>query len=896
MAAQAVEFPGPVSLPQDGASLAVTRVRLPAADRDYFVTGSGGGFLNLNRFNPFNGFFTVLQRLHLGGEVSAVVPWQGVDAPAVGLVVATRNPDRVLRLQVNGDFPYLEVLAEVALEEDPGGLAFVGNVPAGPMELAVSLPGVDRVVFLGDRAGVWSVVSETATGDGPASLVGVDLDGDGVRELVVAQSGPLSGTLGILRRAPDGTYPLTTVTLPGVAPGLVAAHDLDGDGRLELAVAVAGVPEVVFYADAAGSLQEVNRATLTFTAQTIHLVELADGAPGLFVARAERGLLEFAGLYGGQWQRIDTYYPGCRPHDFGFVDLDGDGLDDLISVGGSGNVLTGMLGDGRPGFAGFPALSLDRNPGSFVSEDIDGDGREDLLLSDANQTTLSLSRGLPDGSLSHTPVSLELDFTPGYILAVELDGDPGLELAVLDIVAADLVLLDLSPTFVLTVLSRNPVGSFPHFIDAGDLDGDQFVDLVVLTQDTPEVAVLYGAGDGTVSETVRVGFDNPARRIVPLDLDADGLLDLAAADGISRVWTRTNTNGRQFDNQSFVNAGSGAIYLATGDLDGDLDDDLVVVNRSENTLSFLENDGSGFLVRRIGGHALPGQPAGMVLADFDLDGRLDVLLNLQSEEALGLVFGVGDWSYSLTEEYQGGPDMAGIDTADFNLDGVPDILALDRSLLLGLTLLNGDPGQVAVAPTALTGGCRDGRWELRVKPDRPGPWRLELKREDRWQVVMADGQALIGERDYDAGTWTLRLDPTEVALFTVPGGSGLLARLSIGAGADREDQVWTLSGGCGVAPDLSLPRVRWQNEPWPNPFNPSVRARIRLERGGPLRVAVYDLAGRQVAVLASGEFPSGSYEVRWDGLADGRPAAAGLYLMRVEAPGVRLQRKLMLIK
>jgi len=892
----AAEFSGPIALPQDGASLSVVRVRLPGVDQDYFATGSGDGFLNLNRYNLSNRYFTVLHRLYVGGRVTMIVPWQGPEAPPMGVVVATTNPDRVLFVKINTAYPFFEISAEVALAEDPGDLAYVGAVPGGAMELAVGLPGVDRVVFVGQSAGMWSVLSETATGDDPSSLVGMDLDGDGVRELVVAQTGPLSRTLGVLRRQPDGSYPLETISLPGVAPALVTAWDLDGDGKQELAVAGAENPLVIFYAADTGSLVEIDRTNLTILARTFHLTRLLGGSTGLFAASEARGLLEFSSLDNGQWQRRDTYYPGCRPRDFAFADADGDGLDDLIAVGGEADLLTLMLGDERPGFAGFPAFGLDRSPGSFVSDDIDGDGWRDLLLSDADETTLSLSRGLSDGSLSPVSCTLELGFRPGYILGANMDADPALELAVLDFVAAELVILDYSPTSELTVLSRTPAGVFPYFIAAGDLDADQAVDLMVLSQDDQEVAVFFGTGEGTVDQIVTMGFEAPAHWIVPLDLDGDGLLDLAATDGNSRVWTLTNSGGRRFGSESFVNAGSGALHMSAGDLDGDQDDDLVVANRNENTLSFFENDGSGSLVRRIGGYALTGQPAGVVLADFNRDGRLDVLLNLKNDEILSLVFWVSNWSYSLPAEIPGGPEITGIDAVDFNLDGVPDILALDRSLLLGLTLLNSYRGQVAVAATALTASCQDGVWELRVRPDRPGPWRVELKQGRQWRVVMVNGHAFVGQQDFDGDTWILQLDKAELRAWSDIGGEVLQARLTVGEGPDEETDTRTFAADCTVGASPDLPRVEWQREPWPNPFNPSVRARIALGRAGPLRIAVFDLAGHRVSSLVSGDYPAGNVEVQWDGSSGGSPVGAGVYLLRVETTGALLQRKLILIK
>lgn len=891
----AVEFPGPTVLPQDGASLAVAKVRLPGADRDYFATGSGGGFLNLSRYDLSSEYFTVLQRQFVGGEVSGIVPWLGPGAPAVGLIVATTNPDRLLFVQVSDGFPYYDILAEIDLSEDPGGLAFVGDVAGDDVQLAVALPGIDQIVLLAHLGGAWTLAAEIPTGDTPASLVGVDLDGDGVRELIAAQAGALSQTLGVFRRQPDGSYPLETVTLPGISPALVDAFDLDGDGRRELAVAGASEPTIVFYSEIDGVLVETSRAALAIPARAMHLGALPEGAPGLFVASDERGLLEFASFIGGQWLHEETIYPGCRPLDFALVDMDGDEVDDLISVGGAASILTTMLGDNEPGFAGWPAFSLDRNPGSFVSADIDGDGWRDLLLSDANKKSISLTRGQPGGALGPAWQTLDLGFIPGFILAANMDQDPALELAVLDIVAEELVVVDLEGSSLIP-LSRSAVGDFPYFIAAGDLDGDQAMDLMVLSQDVPEVAVLYGAGDGGVDEIANLGFEYSAHWIRPIDLNGDGLPDLAAADASSRIGVLLNQGGRQFGEESVRNAGRGVLQMVTGDLDGDFDLDLVVANRNENSLSFFENDGSGSLVTRILKHPLPGQPAGIVLEDFDRDGQLDVLVNLKNAELLGIVFGLTSWSYSPALQVPGGPEMVGLDTSDFNQDGVPDILVLDRLLMLGLVLLNEDPGQVAVAPSALAAECLGTVFELRIRPDRPGPWRVELKRDQVWQTVMANGRSSVGEGEFSGETWLLRLSAAVLAEWGHGAARELDVRLSVGEGAAREMETRTFALDCGQRTTVVLPRLAWQREPWPNPFNPAVKADIVMRRAGPLRVGVYDLAGRELATLASGNFPAGVVAVHWDGIASGRPVGAGVYLLRAETPGGLIQRKVILVK
>jgi hypothetical protein len=72
----------------------------------------------------------------------------------------------------------------------------------------------------------------------------------------------------------------------------------------------------------------------------------------------------------------------------------------------------------------------------------------------------------------------------------------------------------------------------------------------------------------------------------------------------------------------------------------------------------------------------------------------------------------------------------------------------------------------------------------------------------------------------------------------------------------------------------------------PNPFNPRTTIRFDLPTAGPVRLSVYDLAGRLVKVLVEGKIPAGSHEAVWDGRdSSGRAVPSGSYLARLVAGG-----------
>ncbi len=110
------------------------------------------------------------------------------------------------------------------------------------------------------------------------------------------------------------------------------------------------------------------------------------------------------------------------------------------------------------------------------------------------------------------------------------------------------------------------------------------------------------------------------------------------------------------------------------------------------------------------------------------------------------------------------------------------------------------------------------------------------------------------------------------------------------------DEVCSATG-VDEPPPSAPPAVATLHPPVPNPFNPRTTIRFELPGAVRIKLAVYDLNGRLVARLAGGELPAGAHEVVWDGRdGDGRPAASGIYLCRLDAGGVVRGQRLALIR
>lgn len=87
--------------------------------------------------------------------------------------------------------------------------------------------------------------------------------------------------------------------------------------------------------------------------------------------------------------------------------------------------------------------------------------------------------------------------------------------------------------------------------------------------------------------------------------------------------------------------------------------------------------------------------------------------------------------------------------------------------------------------------------------------------------------------------------------------------------------------------NAAVPQGLSLEQNYPNPFNPATAIRYSLPNAAEVRLAVYDLAGREVAVLADGFYSAGSYTYEWQALdRRGVPLPSGIYFARlwVSAP------------
>jgi hypothetical protein len=79
---------------------------------------------------------------------------------------------------------------------------------------------------------------------------------------------------------------------------------------------------------------------------------------------------------------------------------------------------------------------------------------------------------------------------------------------------------------------------------------------------------------------------------------------------------------------------------------------------------------------------------------------------------------------------------------------------------------------------------------------------------------------------------------------------------------------------------------------YPNPFNPAANIKFDISKDADIKIAVYDILGREVQVLAEEFKPAGSYEVNFDASA----LSSGTYFYKITAGSFTDIKKMVLIR
>jgi archaellum component FlaF (FlaF/FlaG flagellin family) len=308
--------------------------------------------------------------------------------------------------------------------------------------------------------------------------------------------------------------------------------------------------------------------------------------------------------------------------------------------------------------------------------DFNGDGKQDLAVSNTLTRTLSIFLGDGTGNftLASSPATGR---NPTYVAVGDFNADDNMDLAVAnsDDNTLSILLGDGKGNF--TLASTPATGSFPYSIATGDFNGDGHLDLATGNFSSGDISVLLGDGTGHFTLASTPLTNGIPRSITTGDFNGDGHLDLAAVDaGGAGVTILLGDGTGHFHIFSHPPTGNCPTSITAADFNGDGKLDLAVTNEIDGTVSILLGDGTGHF--RLAFSPVVTIPNTVVAGDINGDGILDLAVgNFFSGSPFSILLGKGNGNFTPAAGPAGGSVPNVVALGDFNDDGRLDFAVVD---------------------------------------------------------------------------------------------------------------------------------------------------------------------------------------------------------------------------
>jgi len=477
----------------------------------------------------------------------------GISPPAIAL--ADLNGDGHLDIVSGGDQATLLLgngngtFAPRRFLDVGGGMPVVADLNRDGIPDIAFTGGSEVTVLLGTGSGNFAPASFFSTGFTAVALAVGDINGDGI--LDIATSNEYTSTVSVLLGGGDGSFGRALAYPVGSYPTSAAAGDLDGDGIPDLAVANSNSGTVSLLAGRGDGTFAAATSVAAAYPLTVAIQDLNhDGVQDLIVGGA--GVSVFLGSGGMTYGPVRTYAETVYFTSVAVGDLNGDGIPDLAAthpgryVGDRppqwipGTVVYVFFGVGDGTFLAETTHAVGQTPYDLAIADVDGEGRNDLVVTNAWSSTISV---------------LLADESGGFRSQAEY-----------------------------------PTAGGATALALADFGGDGHVDVVVASQSTNQLSILQGRGDGTFGAPTVIGSFNSPQALSAADLDRDGHIDVVLSTEYGNgVTILRGTGSGAFAAGEVYGTGVGPRHVAVKDLNGDGHVDLAVPNAYAGTVSILRN-------------------------------------------------------------------------------------------------------------------------------------------------------------------------------------------------------------------------------------------------------------------------------------------------------------------
>lgn len=370
-----------------------------------------------------------------------------------------------------------------------------------------------------------------------------------------------------------------------------------------------------------------------------------------------------------------------QPQAVAAADVNQDGRIDLVSASQVGNSVSITLWTAN-GFWTAQRITIPNGPCLLAVNDLNGDGREDILLVTCTQAaaTVLLSQG---GGRFAPPQAFTINSPAGGLLVRDLNRDGKLDM-ITTVPSQDRidVRLGVGDGSFGSVRSF-AVGHSPQALVAADFNDDGKLDVVVSNHDSSDFSTLLGNGDGTFKAERRDTVGGPALALTVADIDQDGATDIVAtfaselASSEARVYRGMKDGSFTYWVSQSVDTEPRAI--AAADLNGDGQTDVVTIAAQQDSATVLLGHPVDGLAKDERDIDCPNLDGRVAVGDLDADGKLDVICPDASNQSLLLLSGRGDGTFLPTSSLRVTGEPNSVLLWDMNHDGSLDLVSTNRS-------------------------------------------------------------------------------------------------------------------------------------------------------------------------------------------------------------------------
>ncbi|MCP3906023.1 MAG: hypothetical protein GY715_20570 [Planctomycetes bacterium] len=391
--------------------------------------------------------------------------------------------------------------------------------------------------------------------------------------------------------------------------------------------------------------------------------------------------------------------------------------------------LAAALAIGGPAFAGGPltvvsttptARSLDAAPNGTIAVEFDRPVQPASFDSDSFWAFGRWS-GTATGAISFSPDGRTAMLTPNewfsagetvsVVLSHDLRGADGSSLRPEGYsfqfwTRAGRASMTFEEVNTLTTRSDPEVSTRSYGGIGSDLNGDRFLDITVVNEDSADLRVLLnrGIGDGQFLPFTEPTFPigQQASPSEPADFNRDGHVDICVANiAVDTVSILHGNGDGTFAPQQIVNVGDAPRGIAVLDVDGDGDIDIVNTNAGgSGNLSVLINDGNGVFGPPTFFDTTTGSgERSLAAADMNEDGILDLVIGAFGNQRIFVYAGNGDATFTQTGFAPSGGGTWMLVCGDVNGDGHEDVATANSTHNNGAIILGNGLGGLGAPVT-----------------------------------------------------------------------------------------------------------------------------------------------------------------------------------------------------